>query len=99
MTPKSLACEHVAQVNFDERYGHGEKGIAQGDAGVRIARWIDDHERNALVLRGLNLRNQLMLSVALESGQSMALGVRQALELGLDALQTGRTVNLRLAET
>jgi hypothetical protein len=99
MMSKSLACEHVAQVNLDERYGHREKGIAQGDAGVGIARWIDDHERNALVLRGLNLCNQLVLSVALESAQGMASGEGQALELGLDALQTGRTVNLRLTET
>src|SRR5260221_879531 len=68
MLSKTLACEHVAQMHFDKRYRHRQKGVAQGNTGVRIARRIDDHERNAFVLRGMNLRNQLVLSVALEGG-------------------------------
>src|ERR1700746_4102016 len=99
MTPKSFAREHVAQMHFDERHGHCEKGVAQGNAGVRIARRIDDHERDALVLRGLDLRKQVVLRVALVSGQAMPLGTGQTLELCLDALQAGRSVDLRLTET
>src|SRR5713101_5690419 len=98
MVSKSFACEHVAEVHFDERHGHCEKGVAQGDTGVRIARWIDDHERNTLVLRGMNLRNQLVLGVALESRQGMATTPGEPPELGLDALQIGGTVYLGLAE-
>src|ERR1700704_5947965 len=32
--PESLAREHIAQVNFNERQGHREKGVAQRDTGV-----------------------------------------------------------------
>src|ERR1700728_3053445 len=97
MLPKSLAREHVAQVNFDERQRDGEKGIAQGDAGVRIARRIDDGDRDAVVFGSLNLADQLMLGIALEGGQGMTAGAGEGLELGLDIVQTGRTVNLRFA--
>src|ERR1700677_4694968 len=97
MLPKSLAREHVAQVNFDERQRDREKGIAQGDAGVRIARGIDDGDRDAIAFGGLNLAYQLMLGIALEGDQGMAAGSGQCLELGLYIVQTGRTVNLRFA--
>src|ERR1700722_6076398 len=98
MLSKSLACEHVAEVHLDERHVHRETGVAQGDAGVREARRIHDDEPNAFVLRGMNLGNQLMLCIALKSGQGMAAAAGEIPELGLDALQTGGTVNLRLAE-
>ena len=97
MLPKSLAREHVAQVNFDERQRDREKGIAQGDAGVRIARGIDDGDRDAVVFGRLNLADQLMLGIALEGDQGMTAGAGECLELGLDIVQTGRTVNLRFA--
>ncbi len=48
MMSKSFACEHVAQVNFDEGHGHREKGIAQRDAGVREGSRIDDDEGDAI---------------------------------------------------
>src|ERR1700730_2695667 len=92
MVSKSFACEHVAEMHFDERYGHREEGVAQGNTGVRVAAWVDDHERNAFVLRGMNLRNQLVLRIALESGQGMAVGHSELPEPALDALQTGGTV-------
>src|SRR5260370_1453001 len=98
MLSKSFACEHVAEMHFDERHGHREEGVAQGNTGVRVAGWIDDHERNALVLRGMNLRNQLVLRIALEGGEGMALGEGELPELELDALQTVGTVDLGLTE-
>src|SRR5713226_1941985 len=98
MVLKSFACEHVAEMHLDERHRHREEGGAQGNTGVRVAGWIDDHERNALVLRGMNLRNQLVLRIALESGQGMAASQGELRELELDALQTGGTVYLGLAE-
>src|ERR1700736_2652222 len=97
MLSKSLACEHVAEMHLDERHVHREKGVAQGDAGVRIARWIHDHEPNTLMLRGVNLGDQFVLRVALEGAEGMAAGSGEFPEPGLDALQTGGTVNLRLA--
>src|SRR5882724_5674736 len=94
VVPKSFACEHVAEMHFDEGHGHREEGIAQGDTGVRVPAWIEDHERNAVLLGGLNLRNQLVLRIALEGCQGMALGEGEPAELELDALQTGGTVYL-----
>src|ERR1700678_2107606 len=99
MLPKSLAREHVAQVNFDERQRDREKGIAQGDAGVRVARGIDDGDRYGVAFGGLYPADQLMLGVALEGDQGMAAGAGQCLELGLDIVQTGRAVDLRFAGT
>src|SRR5258707_11029570 len=98
MVSKSFAREHVAEMYLDERYGDREKGVAQGNTGVRIAAWIDDHERNALVLRGMDLRNHLVLGIALVRGQGMALGEGEPPELELDALQTGGAVDLGLTE-
>ena len=49
--PEFLAREYVAQMNLDERYGHGEKRVAQRDARVREGAGIDDRECNAVLLR------------------------------------------------
>jgi hypothetical protein len=50
--PELLASEYVAQVNFDERYGNGEKGVAQRDAGVGKRAGIDDYEGDPVALGG-----------------------------------------------
>src|ERR1700738_3418010 len=84
-------------MHLDERHAHGEKGVAQGDAGMRVSRRIYDNELDTLMLRRLNLRNQLVLRIALERGQGMAASAGEFPELGLDALQAGGAVNLRLA--
>src|ERR1700722_15000522 len=98
MMSKNLACEHVAEVHLDERHVDGQKGVAQGDAGMRISRRIHDDEGDALVFRSVNLRDQFVLRIALEDGQGMTAGAGEFPELGLDALQAGGAVNLRLAE-
>ena len=36
--PELLACEYIAEMNFDERHGCCEKCVAQRDAGVREVR-------------------------------------------------------------
>src|SRR5580658_123432 len=98
MVPKSLPRKDVAQVHFDEGQRYSQKGVAQGDAGVRVARRVDDDERVAFAFRRLYLGDQLVFGVALERGQGVAAGPSEVGELGLDALQAGRTVNLRLAQ-
>src|SRR6185312_8087754 len=77
---KFLARKQVAQMNFDERYRDPEKGVAQGNAGVGESPRIDDHEGDAVALDGVNLRDQLMLGIALEAREDMAPGLRKCLQ-------------------
>src|SRR5271170_1796666 len=97
MASKFLAREHIAQVNLDERQRDPEKGVAQGNAGVRVSPRIDDDKGNTFALGRMDLPDQFMLGVALKGDQLMALGHGQRLELGLDDLQSRGSVDSRLA--
>ena len=75
--PEWLACEYIAEVNFNERYGRREKCIAQRDAGVREGAGVDDYERNSVALGALHPADQFMLRVALAGEQVMAFRASQ----------------------
>src|ERR1700691_2337312 len=97
MLPIPFTGEQIAQMYLDERYTHPEKRVAQGNAGVRVARRIDDYGGNAFALGGLNPLDQFVFGIALERDQVMTFGAGQAQQLGLDALQSGHAVNALLA--
>ena len=97
--PELLAGEYVAEMNLDERYGNGQQRVAQGDAGMGKSAGIDDHEGDPVALGGVNPGDQLMLGIALERQQLMALRPGERAELLLDIPQCGGAVNRRFARS
>src|SRR5215472_11810615 len=66
---KRLACVRVRQVDLYELQPHGRDSVAQRDAGMRKSSGIEDQEGDAVGGRLVNLRNELVLRVALERDQ------------------------------
>src|SRR3984957_19555805 len=92
---ESFAREYVAQMNFDEGNAYRQECIAQRDAGVGKRAGIDDDEPDLFVLRRVDLADQFVLGIALCGSEFMALSLGDALELGLDVLQSGGPVDRR----
>lgn len=62
--PEGLSRVYVAHVHFDEGNLHRQQGIAQGDAGMRQRRGVEDDERDVRAGRFVNLVDQLMRRIA-----------------------------------
>src|SRR5271166_2418816 len=93
--PERLACEQIAEMHFDERYGHAQECVAQGNAGMGERAGIDDDEGGTAVLGRMYLGDELVLCVALRALELMAPGESQAGKLDLDVVQARRAVDSR----
>ncbi len=70
VVPERFAAMHVRQMHFDERNGGRRERVAQGDAGVRERRRVDDGELDLLLACGVDPVDERPLVVALERDQS-----------------------------
>src|SRR5208283_4073540 len=93
--PERLACKQIAEMHFDERYGHAQKCVAQGDAGMSERAGIDDNERSTAALGRMHLGDELLLRVALRARELMAPGEGQPGQLDLDVVKARRAVDCR----
>src|SRR4051812_9813484 len=67
-----LPRERVGEMQLDEWQLHAEQGVAQRDAGVGEAAWIDDGKADAVGLCRLHPVDELVFSIALECDEFMA---------------------------
>ena len=59
--------ERIAQVNLYKRDLNGEKGVAQGDAGMREATRVQNDEFDSVDLGFLDLVDEFMFGIALKA--------------------------------
>jgi hypothetical protein len=87
MLAERFARMHVREVHFDERDPDGRQGIAQGDAGVRESRRIDEDVCSFVAFRSMNAVYQRRLGVALEARHLGAFALAQLDQPLVDRLQ------------
>ena len=76
---------------------HTEQRIPQRDAGVRIGTGIEQNECDAVLACLLNPIDELAFVVALKSRQRSATLLGVVNQSGVDLIQRGGSVNLRLS--
>lgn len=97
MLAKGFARMNVRQMNFDERNRNGGNRIAQGNAGVRVGRRVDDDETDAFSAGGMNALDQGAFVVALEGFEHDACRFGATRQRAVDVGERGGTIVLRLA--
>jgi hypothetical protein len=90
---------NIAQVNLNKGKRDGCKGITKGNTGMREACRIDHKPLNFLNQGELNTVNELAFVIGLKVFKPQTKRVRKAYQLGIDALQSLRTVDVRFALT
>ena len=90
-----LACESIAQVQFDERNADRQHRIAQGNARMRERTRIENDEIDPIGGGLVDTLDQLVFGVALKTAQGMAVFLGNRNRAGLDGIQRRRAVNLR----
>lgn len=72
MLAEILAGVDVGEVHLDEGYPHRQQGIAQGNAGVRERRRVEDDEIDVFVGSGVDVVDEFGFGVGLEGEQPYA---------------------------
>ena len=97
--PEVLPRSDVRQVNLDEGDPDRQQGVAQRDTRVREGRWIEQNEVDALLPRGMNAPDELVLGIALVANERVAVGLGELAEARLDLFERRAAIDRRLALT
>lgn len=92
-----LAGVRVGQVHFDEGDRHRRQCVADRDAGMGEGGGIDQDEVGAVGTGGLDAFDQRVLGVGLEAFQRVPGFGGACPEVGIDGVQAGMPIDLRLA--
>ena len=96
MLPEVLTRKNVGQVHLDERDGDAQQGISQGDAGMREAAEIDEHESGAVDPGQLDPVDQRGLGIALQGVELVAGGRALFAQAPVDVIERVTAVDMRL---
>src|SRR5512139_1112401 len=97
MVTERFARVNVGKMNFDERDGGGRQRIAQGDAGVRVARRVDDDEIDMVAHGLVDAIDQGAFVVVLKGFDLYARRFPAADQRAVDVVEGGKTVMLGFA--
>ena len=99
IVPKLFSRKRIAEMNLDKRNLNGQKGIAQCDAGVREATWIQDDEFDAVGGGLLDRVDEFMFGVSLKTTKVMS-ELRSNLNAAFfDVIQAGCAVDIGFTRT
>lgn len=87
----------VRQMHFDERHGRGQQRVAQGHAGVRVGRGIEDDAVDVLDAGCMNAIHQRTFAIGLETVEPVAVGSRLVAQVAFDGRQRANAVQAWLA--
>src|SRR5512139_2354092 len=97
MVAERFARVNVGKMNFDERDGGGRQRIAQGDAGMGVARRVDDDEVDVVARSLVDAVDQGAFVVVLKGFDLCAGRLAAADQRAVDVVERGKTVMLGLA--
>src|SRR4030042_2980769 len=89
---EGFARVNVGKMNFDERDGGGRQRIAQRDAGVGVARRVDDDEVDVIVRSLVDAVDQGALGVVVEGFDLCSGGFPAADQRAVDVVERGEAV-------
>ena len=96
---EGFARVNVGKVDFDERDGRGCQRIAQGNAGMGVARRVDDDEIDVIARSLVHAIDQATFVVVLKSFDLRASSLPAGSERAVDVVERGKTVMLGLTAT
>ena len=88
---------NIGQMHFDEGDFHRRQGIAQRHAGVGEGSRIDDDERSAIGVGGVDAVDQHMFGVALQPVKAHASGLSLGSQAAVDVGQGVSAIQMRFA--
>ena len=94
---KRFAGVYVGDVDLDARDIDSGEGIAQRDTGMRERGGVDNNELGAISLCLMHRLDQLLLAVALQTGDFGAGALRLGLQAMVDFIKSFRAIDFRLA--